>query len=410
MCEFAHPPSERLVLGCAGGVHMRRVAWLGLFVPSLASAVPLVLQHQGRLLDAQGAPVDGTLTLTTSLFSTASGGSAIWTEANPGVVLQDGYYAVALGDTTPIQPYMLASNALWIEVATPTTLTRVPLGSAPWAARAAMSDGVQLAPVSETCNSANMGRLRMTSDGNLQVCNSFGWRTMVDGRGPGLWYNFQAGSTADLGSGGNAGTAFGSPTTTAGMVGDAMLFSGNGQYVTVGTPFPTNLRSQALTLVAWVKPAAYSNPLSADLGGIIASQWDGDTSGISMSLEYRTAGAHGGPLGSVHFQVGGAGGTYWAQTTYGNSTTALALNTWTHVVCVAEAGKQYKIYLNGVLAHDWLPAASIDISNNGSLRIGHNLASGSSNRYFNGAIDEPRLYTRALTAEDVAALYAMGAP
>ena len=55
------------------------------YVPSASAAatVPQTLTQQGRLLDNTGAPVDGVqLTFTFSLYTAASGGTAIWAENN----------------------------------------------------------------------------------------------------------------------------------------------------------------------------------------------------------------------------------------------------------------------------------------------------------------------------------------
>jgi hypothetical protein len=69
------------------------------------ASVPGTLTHQGRLFQADSGraskPVDGSLTVTFRLYSQSEGGDPVWMEAHE-VAFDDGYYAVNLGDTTPI--------------------------------------------------------------------------------------------------------------------------------------------------------------------------------------------------------------------------------------------------------------------------------------------------------------------
>jgi len=69
-----------------------------------AQSVPQTLTQQGRLLDSDGAPVDGVqLTFTFSLYTTAAAGSAIWTE-NQSITPDNGYFSAKLGDVTAFTP------------------------------------------------------------------------------------------------------------------------------------------------------------------------------------------------------------------------------------------------------------------------------------------------------------------
>src|SRR3954468_20243272 len=64
------------------------------------SQVPSRLGYQGRLLNTDGSPVTGTASLTFSLFTQATGGSALGSETQT-LGLSSGYYATQLGDATP---------------------------------------------------------------------------------------------------------------------------------------------------------------------------------------------------------------------------------------------------------------------------------------------------------------------
>ena len=51
-----------------------------LIVPSLAYAAPDMMSHQGRLVDSAGAPIDGSHTVTVTLWTEDITGTAVFTE------------------------------------------------------------------------------------------------------------------------------------------------------------------------------------------------------------------------------------------------------------------------------------------------------------------------------------------
>jgi len=125
---------------------LSRLAVLSLLltVPAVAAATPSTVQHQGRLLDAAGGALQDVHTLHFSLYNGASGGAPVWSEDHAAVRLQDGYYTVTLGGTTPLET-ALAQGALFLTVALdsgPELLPRQPLSSVPWSNRAATADQV----------------------------------------------------------------------------------------------------------------------------------------------------------------------------------------------------------------------------------------------------------------------------
>jgi hypothetical protein len=101
----------------------------------LAFAAPQQVPHQGRLLDASGAPVDGTRALTFRLWDAPSGGNQLFSE-DLSVPVQDGYYSVELGATpgNRVDDADLAANELWLEVSFTggSVLSRTRLGSVPY--------------------------------------------------------------------------------------------------------------------------------------------------------------------------------------------------------------------------------------------------------------------------------------
>jgi type VI protein secretion system component Hcp len=68
----------------------------------------MVLQHQGRLLDAAGAPQDGFFDITYRVFDASSGGVLLWEEFHSGVLVTDGLFDVLLGTVNPLSPEVLS--------------------------------------------------------------------------------------------------------------------------------------------------------------------------------------------------------------------------------------------------------------------------------------------------------------
>ncbi len=82
------------------------VLGLGLVLAGLsASALPQRVQHEGLLLDAQGLPRSGAVSLRLALYADPAGGAALWFEEYQ-LDLVDGYYQVLLGAQAPLGPVL----------------------------------------------------------------------------------------------------------------------------------------------------------------------------------------------------------------------------------------------------------------------------------------------------------------
>jgi len=69
------------------------------------------IPYQGRLTGGDGLPVaDGAYDFTFALYDTALGGTALWTETQSGVAVQDGYFGVLLGRETLLAGDIAASK------------------------------------------------------------------------------------------------------------------------------------------------------------------------------------------------------------------------------------------------------------------------------------------------------------
>jgi hypothetical protein len=98
------------------------------------------------------------------------------------------------------------------------------------------------------------------------------------------------------------------------------------------------------------------------------------------------------------------------------SVTELSLETWYHVVCCHDSvNDKLQIYIDGVLDNEVAYANGVynGAVNPRDFSVGcdQDAPVVFNNSYFNGSIDDLRVYkNRALTAEEVAGLYALGTP
>ncbi|MEE2750922.1 MAG: hypothetical protein VX519_05800 [Myxococcota bacterium] len=83
-----------------------------------ALAAPGHLGHQGRLLDENGMPMEGTHALDFRLYDAAESGNILWEETHEVEVL-NGYYSLVLGAdeaNNPIDTSLLSDNDLFLEL------------------------------------------------------------------------------------------------------------------------------------------------------------------------------------------------------------------------------------------------------------------------------------------------------
>lgn len=71
-------------------------------VSSVNAQAPSTMTYQGKLTDGDGNAVVGTKSITFSIYTVASGGSAIWTETIDVEANDNGVFTAVLGQTTPL--------------------------------------------------------------------------------------------------------------------------------------------------------------------------------------------------------------------------------------------------------------------------------------------------------------------
>jgi hypothetical protein len=202
--------------------------------------------------------------------------------------------------------------------------------------------------------------------------------TYATAAGPIAAYNFDAGSgttLADVSGNSNNGTITGATWSTSGKYGSALSFNGTSNLVSVADSALLHLTA-GMTLEAWVFPTI--NTGTRDL--IIK-----EGSNVDIYNMYARNDA-GNSEGNVF--VGGSNKV-------ANSNPP-AINVWTHLATTFD-GTNVKLFVNGVQAASGAAAGSIGAST-GFLRIGGNNLWG---EWFQGRIDDVRIYNRALSAAEI---------
>ncbi len=186
------------------------------------------------------------------------------------------------------------------------------------------------------------------------------------------------GTVADASGNGNTGTITGASWSAAGRYGSALVFNGVDNLVRVASSASLNLGS-AMTLQAWIQPSV------AQSGWRTIMQRQVDAWFLNASNQ-------NGPL------LPAGGGTFGSATVYVSGSSASPVGAWTHVALTYDAS-MLRLYVNGVLATSQARTGAIQSSSN-PLWIGGNLPYG---EYFQGLIDEVRVYNRALSPAEIQA-------
>ncbi|MGB8216492.1 MAG: LamG-like jellyroll fold domain-containing protein [Candidatus Methanoperedens sp.] len=196
--------------------------------------------------------------------------------------------------------------------------------------------------------------------------------------GPIAQFHFE-GNAEDSSGNGNNGTIVGAKFVQ-GISGQALSFDGVDDYVSV--PDSTSLDiSGSLTVSFWVKTTTTDN----DRG--LLSKWGGGSGYILYDVSNKAM-----------FVID-------SSATFTITTSNINNGEWHHIVGVYNNSKAI-IYFDGVKQGE--VAKPVITTNNLPLEIGRY---GQNNRYaFNGAIDEVRIYNRALNASEIQALYNSPAP
>lgn len=200
------------------------------------------------------------------------------------------------------------------------------------------------------------------------------------------WWRAENNANDSIGS--NQGTATNGATYGTGKVGQSFAFDGINDFVTI--PDSASLRPTSLTLEGWF------NFSSSGGNQVMFTKVLGPTFYNSFLIWMNNGTLRGG--------VGdGAGGGNGASLPF-----SPVIGRWYHIACTFDNNAQRAaLYLDGVLVSSSVMAGTVAYDNNPVL-LGGDSDYGSPTNFFNGRIDEAAIYSRALSATEIASIYNAG--
>ncbi len=189
----------------------------------------------------------------------------------------------------------------------------------------------------------------------------------------------------------NDGTLQNGVGFAAGEVGQAFSFDGADDAIFIGNPASLNVTS--ITIEAWIKT---NNFPDGTIENVVA-KWGFDASVDSYLLGLLNSGGVISVIGGIGDGASGdpgiTGGT-------------VSTNTWTHIAMTYDAANgSNRLYLNG-------SEVAARVREGGIYSTVTNVYIGREDspigRFFNGLIDEPTIFNRALTATEIQAIYNTG--
>ncbi len=203
---------------------------------------------------------------------------------------------------------------------------------------------------------------------------------------------------ADSSGNGNTGIVRNSANSwSVGARGGGIILDGNNDFIEVTNTNALEYTGGDLSIAFWIKPASDET----DGGRIISKPWSG-CGDYNYVVEYGSGQGLALSLKGATFASLGFAGT-------------APRDRWSHVVTTIDSNKAMKLYLNGVLDNsgthsitDWTPPGCGD--QNTPLAFGTLFPygegwAGNTGFSFKGVLDDVRMYSRILSAAEVATMY-----
>lgn len=158
---------------------------------------------------------------------------------------------------------------------------------------------------------------------------------------------------------------------------NCLILDGSNDHITVADQSALDITAD-FTYEAWIKPAGFNW-----LGGIISKYQSGASSGNTFRLSYA------GNFRGLSIN------------NYITADNLLTINTWHHVAAT-RSGNTYAIYIDGI-SYPLSGSDMVVTANSDPLRIGVDYLDAGSPRYFNGSIDEVRIWNVARSQAQIQA-------
>ena len=206
-------------------------------------------------------------------------------------------------------------------------------------------------------------------------------------------WHFDEGSGSvleDSSGNGNDGTIYGA-TWVDGKYGKALSFDGVNDYVDCGNDDSLSWGSADYSICAWVKRAGDFGYVNVIVGKHVG--W-GDYRGWYLRF--------GIPGGTNKLEFNNNYDSSWNGNGVVKSDEEYTDQNWHYICGVLDGGNnKVRLYVDAIEIENDAGSNTYDINNSASLWIGAK----SNGEYFNGIIDEVRIYNRALTANEIKELY-----
>lgn len=203
------------------------------------------------------------------------------------------------------------------------------------------------------------------------------------------WWKMD-GNAKDSTPNSNHGTVTGATLTTdrKSQANKAFSFNGSSNYISVADSSSLRVGTPSFTFSAWINPGTITG-CGADGSGPVCIIFNKES-----AYEWAIA-----SNGNINWAIANSS-PGWAWRSSGLNAPS---GTWTHVV-VTYNGSKIITYKNGGSPNSQDGSGNITNNSNG-LRIGARGAPGAASSFFPGSINDVRIYSRALSAVEVNALY-----
>lgn len=186
--------------------------------------------------------------------------------------------------------------------------------------------------------------------------------------------------------GNNHGTIHGSTWINQKFV-TAIQFNGYNDYIEIPDSTTLDIPEKEITISAWIRPDRIDKRQVI----LAKSNYNADSWILEINpIDYQN--------GTINFFIAASG----IDGNFGSNTTIDAKQ-WSHIVGVFD-GNERKIYINGQLDTTQYISGQIP-SNDEPVRIG---GGGRMSRYFEGLIDDVRIYSKALSDQNILGIYQSG--
>ncbi len=230
---------------------------------------------------------------------------------------------------------------------------------------------VEIAPVLES----ESGKEKV---GNIVDKETFTTKQILENLGIISWWRFEGNAQDEIGK--NNGEKIGDVNFVDGEYGQAVNLGGNGDYISI-PGFSSNMPKSEITIGVWAKPTTMSE-VTTDL--LSFDPISPGTGRVTVHFPWQN---------SMHWQFGSGGASL-----------SIDLNlyeNWNYLSFIASSSGNYvKIYRNGNEISTTTYGGDLIQSSSTDWHIG-----GRASNSFSGKIDEVMIFNKALTEEQVKALY-----